>query len=357
MREYSALARFYLANGIEGVARGRPWVHQLVWRLEAALLALFWGLMGLLPVDWASAAGGHLFGAVGPRLRKSRPVRRNLEIAFPGLDADRREALVAGIWRETGRVIAEYPHLAKIRLDSPEPRLEVADNETLARLRERTTPTVFVTAHLANYELAACAVVQLGFPLSVISTALPNPFADRLWQSRRRMLGWRYVHKSASPFALARELREGRSLGLLLDHRVNGGGFAPFFGVDAETTLVPALLAARHGLDLTPVRVERLRGARFRVTFFEPIRPDPGVGAAREQAQDMTRRLFATFEDWIRERPGAWLCYKRRWPKAARPRVARSGAPIRPLARERRPVTRPGPEVGRTRRGPPTTTP
>ena len=27
----------------------------------------------------------------------------------------------------------------------------------------------------------------------------------------------------------------------------------------------------------------------------------------------MTRRLNVLFESWIRERPGEWMCMKRRW--------------------------------------------
>jgi KDO2-lipid IV(A) lauroyltransferase len=322
------VARLYAARWIDGIIRRRPWVLRLVWRLEAVLPGLLWATMSLLPVDRASALGARLFGAIGPRLRRSGPIRANLEIAFPELDAARREALLAGIWRETGRVVAEYSHLPGIRLDGPGSRLEVIGDGALTRLRGRGTPTIFVTAHLANWEVAASAAVQLGFPLSVITTSQANPVVHRLWQRRRERLGWRFIHKDVSPFALARELAGGRNLGVLLDHRVNGDAFVPFFGVAAETTLVPALLAVRHGLDLTPVRVERRGGARFRVTFCEPIGPDPAAdGAApRDQAWGMTRRLFGVFEGWIREQPDAWLCHKRRWPKTARSPGAKDAA-------------------------------
>jgi Kdo2-lipid IVA lauroyltransferase/acyltransferase len=313
----------YITMGIQDGARRWAWVLRLAWRLEAAALGMFWGSAALLPADWASAIGARLCGAIGPHLRKSGQMRKNLAIAFPELDVARREALVVDVWRELGRVLAEYPHLSRLRPDSPEPRLEITDNEALRELRRRRAPTIFVAAHLANWELAALAAVQLGLPLSVIHSTQRNPFIQRMLQRRRRALGCGLIPKRAGMGALARELGEGRNLGLLLDQRVNGGrAFVPFFGIEAETTLVPALLALRRGLDLTPVRVERLEGARFRVTFCEPIRPDPRTGTVREQAQDMTRRLFVLYEDWIRERPASWLCYNRRWPKPVQPPAA-----------------------------------
>ena len=104
-----------------------------------------------------------------------------------------------------------------------------------------------------------------------------------------------------------------------MDQRVDSGVPIPFFGIDKHTTLVPARLALRHGYDLVPVRTERLDGARFRVTFLPPLRPDDPGADEIEQARQVTRKINALFEEWIRERPTDWWCSKRRWPKDAHP--------------------------------------
>ena len=112
-----------------------------------------------------------------------------------------------------------------------------------------------------------------------------------------------------------RELAEGRSVGLVVDTRDDDGAPVPFFGLDKLTTLAPARLALRFGCDLIPARIERLAPAHFRLTVHEPIRTDPALASDKEQAIQMMSEVNRLFEQWIRERPGQWLCIKRAWPK------------------------------------------
>ena len=132
---------------------------------------------------------------------------------------------------------------------------------------------------------------------------------------RREALGCRLVSLEEGARPLIRELGEGRSVGLVVDTRDDDGVPMPFFGLDKLTTLAPARLALRFGCDLIPARVERLGDARFRLTVYEPIRPDPALGSDKDKAMQMMRDLNRLFEQWIRERPEQWLCIKRAWPK------------------------------------------
>jgi Kdo2-lipid IVA lauroyltransferase/acyltransferase len=43
--------------------------------------------------------------------------------------------------------------------------------------------------------------------------------------------------------------------------------------------------------------------------------PSNAAASTADQVLDMTLRVNAHFEDWIRERPEQWLCARRRWPK------------------------------------------
>jgi KDO2-lipid IV(A) lauroyltransferase len=155
--------------------------------------------------------------------------------------------------------------------------------------------------------------------VTVLYAADANPWIGRLMLRARRGLGCRLEPRDGGVRRLVRALGRGHSVGLLVDTRVDDGEPVPFFGRPALTTTVPARLALRHGLELVPVRVERLDGARFRVTIYEPVLPDDPAAPPREQALQMTRKLHEHFERWIRERPGEWLCSKRRWPEDPAP--------------------------------------
>jgi KDO2-lipid IV(A) lauroyltransferase len=78
---------------------------------------------------------------------------------------------------------------------------------------------------------------------------------------------------------------------------------------------MPAKLALKFDCDLIPARVERIQGARFRVSFYPPVRPGNPGDCENDQAVDMIRQLHELFEGWIRQHPEEWFCSKPVWPK------------------------------------------
>ena len=287
----------------------------MLWAVESGLLGLLGGLSRLLSPDLASAAGRRLMRRLGPRLDKSRHIRRNLTIAFPDKDAADIEELVRDLWGNLGSILAEYPHLGTICHTEADQRLSYVVRGDPPVLQKSGTPAVFVTAHLANWELAAGALVHLGVPLTVVYTRLQNPYMDSMLYRAREALGCGLVERDGAGRQLMRCLKQGTSVGLLVDQRVDSGEPVPFFGRDMMTSITPAQLSLRFDCDLIPVQIQRLEGARFRVIIHEPVRPADESLDKHSQALQMTRQINVLFESWIREQPQQWMCTKRRWPK------------------------------------------
>lgn len=298
-----------------------PGLHGAVQWLEAAWLALVWGVLGWLSPERASALAAGFLRRIGPHLRKHRHVRRNLAIALPERSEAERAAIARDVWGSLGALFGEMPHLGRIDREADR-RIEVVFRGALTPLADPPRPAIFVTAHVGNWELTTLVAGRYGVPVSVIYAPDSNPWLDRLIRRQRRALHCELVPKQGGLRALLRALAAGRSLGFLIDTRQDDGEPVPFFGVPALTSTVPARLALRAGLQLVPVRCERLAPARFRVTFHPSVAPDPAIRDAREQARAMTRRVNEHFEAWIRERPEQWLCSKRRWPRRAAPAEA-----------------------------------
>ena len=287
-----------------------PWPRRLARRIEAAALGAFWGASALLPPRTAAAIGGGLFRWLGPVTRKQRFVDRNLELAYPDYPPAARRAITRDVWGNFGAVLAEYPHLRRFA-GREGSGLEVEVHPVSGALIDGGEAAVFVTAHLANWELSGLALTQLGVPLSVVYAPQSNPRVDALLQRYRHALGCRFVPKTDSIRTLVGMLRAGRSVGLLSDQRTDFGEQLPFFGRPAMTAISPAWLALRQGRPLIPVRVERRGHGRYRVRVLAPLAGEP---ATRAGIIALSARLNALFESWIREQPGQWLCMRRRWP-------------------------------------------
>ncbi|MDT8388760.1 MAG: lysophospholipid acyltransferase family protein, partial [Thiogranum sp.] len=174
-------------------------------------------------------------------------------------------------------------------------------------------PAIYVSAHMSNWELAAAAITATGVPLSVVYAPQGNPLLDRLLQQVRRSLGCEFIPKKNALRRLAREIRAGRSVGILPDQRIDSGAPVTFFGRPALTTTSPAWLALKLGCPLIPVQIERTADCRYQAIFHRPLHAhdaaDPGT-----QILELTRTINELFENWIRHRPDQWLCMRRRWP-------------------------------------------
>jgi len=103
---------------------------------------------------------------------------------------------------------------------------------------------------------------------------------------------------------------------MIIDRKIEDGRPVPFFGADKISSTLPARMALRFDAPLVPVQVERLPGARFRVTFHAPLHPAAPRDDPDAQALELTRQIHAAFERWIRARPGEWLCTSKIWPTA-----------------------------------------
>jgi KDO2-lipid IV(A) lauroyltransferase len=268
----------------------------------------------LLPVAAASALGGWLGRLVGPRLGVTKRARINLRRALPELGAAGERRAMREMWDNLGRVIAEYPHLDAFRIYEPGGRVEFVGEEHVLPLLAAGTPIIFISAHFGNWEIPTMAATQRGLAIAEVYRAANNPWVDRLIHRYRGTVGSELIPKGtvAARRSIA-ALREGRHLAILVDQKMNDGIAVPFFGRDAMTAPAVAQLALRFGCPILPARVERLKGARFRLVLSPPI-DVPRSGDRHADTLAIMAAVNREIESWIRARPGMWLWLHRRWP-------------------------------------------
>jgi len=248
---------------------------------------------------------------VGPFVSRMRKVRVNLEIALPNLSSRERNRLARDIRRNLGRTWSEFPHLAEIcRPGSP--WIEMKGSEHYEREIAAGRPVVFVSAHLGNWEITAGAVAHRDTPLTVVYTPNRNPIVQRRLHRYRQGLQCGLAPKQSAARSLVKALSGGKSVGLLVDQRVRDGVLIPFFGHPAPTTTSPARLALKFGASIVPTQCQRLGGARFRITFHEPLVPRE-VPPGTDPEIALTTRINGYFEEWIRSQPADWYCMRWRW--------------------------------------------
>jgi len=104
----------------------------------------------------------------------------------------------------------------------------------------------------------------------------------------------------------------GGHLGLLVDQHFGRGVVVPFFGRPVQVPATLAKLAYRFDCPVHGTRVERLGGARFRITITPPL-VLPRSGDTQADVVTVMAEVMAMLESWVRERPEQWLWLHRRW--------------------------------------------
>jgi KDO2-lipid IV(A) lauroyltransferase len=308
------VAEFIIGNPVRNLARRHEPLRQLLWRLDYAMLWLLQKLLQALPVDASSRLGERIGRWVGPRMRRKHALyRENFAIAFPELSPQQLDELTLKAWGRAGRILAEYPHLATI-LQEPG-RLDVELHGAVQTWADTSSPCVVVTPHLSNWEVACSAMAKIGIDNASLYSPPTNPLLDKMLLESRAALKCELLPRDNSARYLMRALKQGRTAAMVMDRRVDDGQPVSFFGRAKLSTIMPAKLAIKFDCDLVPLQVERLRDARFKVTFHPPITARNPEADETARAIDMIEQIHELFEAWIREKPEDWFCTKRLWEK------------------------------------------
>lgn len=276
---------------------------------EAAALWVLFTAFRLLPLDAASYIGGLMARCIGPFLRSHRVAQKNLYMALPEKTPEERKKILAGMWDNLGRIAAEFPHLPNDTL------LSRVKPEGLEHIPAPGKAAIFFSAHLGNWELTYPVIHVRGVPMDLFYRQANNPYANKVINRLRASRSTQLFSKGKRGGAgMTKAIRDGESLALLLDQKMNEGIGVPFFGREAMTAPIAGVLALRYGIPVLPIRAIRTKGAHFVTTLYPPLKYEK-TGDNKKDTLAITIQINQIIESWVREFPEQWFWVHQRWPK------------------------------------------
>jgi KDO2-lipid IV(A) lauroyltransferase len=267
--------------------------------------------------DRASGVCGAIARRIGPWTPAHRIGQANLRAAFPDKDAAWIEATLGDAWDNLGRVAGEYVHMARIwDFDPANPnkgRIQTDAVPLFEALRDDGKPAICFAAHLGNWELPAIAAAQHGLPSAVVYR-MPNnkAVAKEIVRIRAPLMGRLIRTRAQAALEMAGALEAGEHLGMLVDQHFSRGVDVTFFGRRCKANPAVARLARRFDCPVVGARVIRLPGGRFKIEGTGPYDLPRGADGQID-IQAATQMMTTVIEGWIRENPGQWLWFHRRW--------------------------------------------
>lgn len=297
-------------------------LQDLQYRLEYVGLRLVAGIFRALPLNVATRVSASCWRRLAPIINPKRHKRAldNLAIAFPDKSEEERLAIARAHWENLGRVMAETMRIDRF-LAEPE-RIDIISQNIFSRYKDKLGSAIGISLHMGNWELAILPFTWSGGNPAAVYRSVNNPYVDRYLRDQRKdlypggLFGRGNVGEHGDDQKTARAImdfvRRGGRLGLVCDLYDRNGIPVPFFGKDARTQAIAAMIARRVGARIWLSRCKRIgTESRFEIELKE-LRVPRTANQAEDIRWIMTH-MQKQFEAWIREAPEQWMWSNRRW--------------------------------------------
>ena len=308
------------------VFRATQWLRMAnYWLIAQAAMGAI-AVLRLLPMNAALNFADRTARTFGPLFGRHRVALDNLRKAFPEKGEDEIRSIALDMWGNMARLAAEYIYLDQLfDYDPARPnqgRIEGYGIPLYERIASENKAHIIFTAHLGNFELIPVAGETYGLRATAMFRPPNNPYiAKYILSTRRAQMSGLMPSRRGASIALARILEAGGNIGALVDQSFQNGVRTTFFGRPCETSPLIPKLARQFDCDVYPAHCMRLPGNRFRLGLEEKLTL-PRDGEGKVDVAATAQLLNDVVERWIREDPGQWMWFHKRW-KLSPPRANR----------------------------------
>lgn len=283
--------------------------------LEAIIIYFLFFLIKVIGLKFSRKIISLLFMSIGFLFKSNKITRKNIFYAFGNIQENKIKSILKSMWKNYAYTFVEYIYLHKYRFNKfSSPQIRVFGKEILDDLIKDKKQAIFISGHLANFELMAMELEKSKIDLAAIYRPLNNIFLNSFMVSlRKKYICKKQVEKGKSG---AREIVElmknNTSIALMVDQRLGESERFPFFGKPAHTTTLPAQLALKFNCDIIPIYLERKLDNTFNLEVLNPIKLN-NLSAQERNKKEITLKINKILEKMILKNPQQWIWTHNRW--------------------------------------------
>ena len=277
--------------------------------LQYIFIYIFFLIFKILGFKKSSNLGNIIGKYLGPIFRSKKSIITNLEKA--GINKN-QNIIASNVLGNYGRILAEYVHLKNFKNNKLNKYISIEGVEHFESIKKTKKPVVFISGHFNNFELMAMQIENSGIECAALYRPLNNPFLNKLMEKIRvRDICKIQIKKGrAGTREIIKNLKEGKSIALMIDQRVREGEKINFFGNLATTTTIPAQLIKKYNCEVVPIYIERNKNNYFKMYVSEPIKIKK-----TKSIKEITLFLNVVLEKMILKNVDQWIWSHDRWKK------------------------------------------
>ncbi len=246
--------------------------------------------------------------------RLRQVTEENLAICYPDMDSKQRETLAKNSLKHLAMTAMELAPIWQRPVTAVlNAVVEVEGYEDFKQALSDDRGLIILAPHFGSWEVIGLYLAQQA-RISIMYQPPENQAMQQLMYKARSRNGASMVPTDTTGVkALLQALKKGEMIGVLPDQvpPLEGGGFAPFFGVPALTTTLVKKLAKRTGARVMTASVIRLpHSGQFRMVFAAA----PEAIAADDELEALTA-LNKSVEDTVALAPEQYQWEYKRFKK------------------------------------------
>ena len=178
-------------------------------------------------------------------------------------------------------------------------------------------PAVTVSGHIGCWEILSQLAFLEGHRMMSVAKDIGSAGMTRLLMKARTSIGQEIVHADGAFRPLMKGLKEGKSLGLLVDQVVkprDGGIWVRFFGRPVPVSAAPAFFAAKGKAPVVVAWSRPLKDGRYRCEVLKTY-----SAAEARNVWGLTQTCIRDLEGVIRRHPSCWVLNYRYFRKSPTP--------------------------------------
>ena len=253
-------------------------------------------------------------------IRRRKITLCNLKLAFPNLSMKERVRIARRAFDHFGQFIAESTMIlaGKLDRDTLMNMVDGGDMQKLLDLEQSTeTGILFITGHLGNFELLAHYTgMQFKRQGLVVARRGNNQLIDdKIVTPMRESFGNSVIYKDRALPRIARGLRKGNHIGLLIDIKSKARRGTPiqFFNHKTYAINSSAYLQIKLNPLVVPMTMVRIAPRKYKLVAGNPVQWTDNGKPIEEQIAELTQIHQIELEKLIRAYPEQWLWMHDRW--------------------------------------------
>ena len=280
------------------------------------MLTLIKTLVAQIPFSVIAGIGkflGMVAYAVDKRHRMV--VKHNLSFIFPNHSPAQNRLIARNVFSNTAITFLDILQIVCSSREQVRQRISLYPSQSLIDQLMKMDKFIIVSAHMGNWEaIPLSTALYFNKPLQVVVRPLDSPILNRLIENFRGQFGNTFIDKKGALQKLARTLRDGHSIGMLIDQdiRPKEAVKANFLGKAVNTTPAVAWLAQRYNCPVVPIFCLRESDGELVIKLAPPLALKR-TNNPKEDVLTNTQIINDAVSKAVLEHVDQWFWFHKRW--------------------------------------------